>query len=132
MKGGIMKGGVVLKSLAVLAVLFGVTAIVDGLPIVLGIKNPDHLVLPWLIYYNLTMAAVSIFVGFGFWLRHAHAINVAGLVAVGHTIVWLLILTIFSDAVAMKSVIGMTVRSVIWISMFVLLSKKKESWFAPA
>lgn len=124
-----MKGKKIRRGFSIFAFILGIFTFIDGLQILFNITIPDYKVLHWLLYYNLIMAVVTIIAGIGFWRGHKPAILLSGILAVGHTIVMIMILTAFADLVALKSQIAMTVRSVAWILIFAISFNNKEDWF---
>lgn len=114
---------------AALSVLFGITAFIDGIPIALDLKEPTHNVIPWLLYYNLFLALISLIVGLGFAMKHSWTIIVAITIAFLHTIVWLLLITLYSEEAALKSTIAMNIRSVVWVIISFAVYFKKNEWF---
>ena len=124
-----MEGKKIRIGFSTFAFIIGIFTFIDGLPILFNITIPDHKVLYWLLYYNLIMAVVTIIAGIGFWRGHKPAILFSGILAVGHTIIMIMILTAFADLVALKSQIAMTIRSLAWILIFVISFYKKEDWF---
>lgn len=124
-----MKGKKMRRGFSIFAFILGIFTFIDGLQILFNITIPDYKVLHWLLYYNLIMAVVTIIAGIGFWRGHKPAILLSGILAVGHTIVMIMILTAFADLVALKSQIAMTVRSVAWILIFAISFNNKEDWF---
>jgi hypothetical protein len=124
-----MKGKKIRRGFSVFAFILGIFTFIDGLPILFNITIPDYKVLHWLLYYNLIMAVVTIIAGIGFWRGHKPAIPLSSILAIGHTIVMIMILTAFADLVALKSQIAMTIRSVAWILIFAISFKNKEDWF---
>lgn len=124
-----MKGKKIRRGFSIFAFILGIFTFIDGLQILFNITIPDYKVLHWLLYYNLIMAVVTIIAGIGFWRGHKPAILLAGILAVGHTIVMIMILTAFADLAALKSQIAMTVRSIAWILIFAISFNNKEDWF---
>ena len=124
-----MKGKKIRRGFSIFAFILGIFTFIDGLQILFNLTIPDYKVLHWLLYYNLIMAVVTIIAGIGFWRGHKPAILLAGILAVGHTIVMIMILTAFADLVALKSQIAMTIRSVAWILIFAISFNNKEDWF---
>ena len=124
-----MKGKKIRSGFSIFAIILGIFTFIDGLPILFNITIPDYKVLHWLLYYNLIMAVVTIIAGIGFWRGHKPAILLSGILAVGHTIVMIMILSAFTDLVALKSQIAMTIRSITWILIFSISFNNKEDWF---
>lgn len=124
-----MKGKKIRSGFSIFAIILGIFTFIDGLPILFNITIPNYKVLPWLLYYNLIMAVVTIIAGIGFWCGHKQAIWLSGILAIGHTIVMILILSAFQDLVVLKSQIAMTIRSITWILIFSISFNNKEDWF---
>ena len=121
-----MEGKKIQRGFSIFAFILGILTFIDGLPILLNFTIPDYKVLHWLLYYNLMMAVVTIITGIGFWRGHKSAIPLSAILALGHTIIMIMILTSFTDLVALKSQIAMTIRSVAWILIFAISFKNKE------
>ena len=124
-----MEGKKVQRGFSIFAFILGILTFIDGLPILFNFAIPDYKVIHWLLYYNLMMAAVTIIAGIGFWCGLKSAIPLSAFLSLGHTIVKIMILTAFTDLVALKSQIAMTIRSVAWILIFAISIKNKENWF---
>ncbi|HET54638.1 MAG TPA: hypothetical protein ENN33_05410 [Ignavibacteria bacterium] len=125
-----MTGRKIRKVISIFSFILGFLTFMDGLPILFQINIPDHSVINWLLYYNLLMAAVTIAAGAFFWRGEKLSIQSSGILAIGHTIVMMMILTVFADSAAAKSQIAMTVRSITWIVIFILSLKNRDEWFA--
>lgn len=125
-----MKGRKIRRVISIFSLILGFFTFMDGLPILFKINIPDHNVLNWLLYYNLLMAVLTIVAGISFWRGKILSIPSSGILAIGHTIVMVMILTAFADLAAVKSQIAMTVRSITWVLIFVLSLKNKDEWFA--
>ena len=58
---------VFIKIAAVVAVLFSLLTVVEGLQVLLGITNPEYIVLTPLLIYNVIMGFVGLFAGIVLW-----------------------------------------------------------------
>jgi hypothetical protein len=85
--------------------------------VLLGITDPPYIVLKPLLIYNLVMAIIGLAAGIALWLNLSWAITSAITIAVAHVIVFLIVGPMFllGGAVAMRSVLAMAVRSIVWI-----------------
>ena len=52
---------------AILAVALGLLSVREGGAVLLGVTVPAYHVLPWLVWYNVVMGAVSVAAGVGIW-----------------------------------------------------------------
>ncbi len=125
-----MKGKKIRIAISIFSFILGFFTFMDGLPILFKINTPDYNVINWLLYYNLLMAVLTILAGISFLRANRASIQSSGILAIGHTIVMLLIVTAFADLAAAKSQIAMTVRSITWIAIFFLSLKNRDVWFA--
>lgn len=125
-----MKGKKIRIAISIFSFVLGFFTFMDGLPILFKINTPDYNVINWLLYYNLLMAVLTIIAGISFLRGNRTSIQSSGILAIGHTIVMLLIVTAFADLAAAKSQIAMTVRSITWIAIFILSLKNRDVWFA--
>ncbi len=122
-----MKNALYFKIAAVVAAIMGLMALVTGTRVLVGAFVPDYHVLPWLVKYNVTMGAVSVFTGVVLWLRTKIALRLTALVTVAHVTVLALLLTVFHSVVATHSIRAMIFRSVVWLILFVLVWKRSVS-----
>lgn len=123
-----MKRDAILYILALIAILFAVTAWADGIPIALGWVEPNHKVISWLLYYNLILALLSFVAGIGFIKKYEWSIYLSGIIAIFHTLVWILIVAFFYEQAALKSHIAMNVRAIVWVFIFLLVFNNKNTW----
>jgi hypothetical protein len=87
---------------------------------------PDQIVLPWLVYYNVILAFVSLVTIFLIWREIKYCVHMSAFVFVSHTLVLFILVLIFitSGNIALKSIMAMALRSGIWITINRLLSSK--------
>lgn len=118
---------IVIKIVAVLAVIIGLLAAVTGTRVLLGLFDPDYQYFTILISYNIIMGLVSIAAGILIWRRNVKALILSYTITAFHIAVLLLLITIFSDIISIHSIGAMTFRSVAWIifSMIVWKSNPK-------
>jgi len=110
---------VFIKIAAVVAVLFSLLTVVEGLQVLLGITNPEYIVLTPLLIYNVIMGIVGMFVGVMIWANHRQALKFTTIVFAAHIIVLIFLGAIYfsNGAVALHSVKAMSIRSVVWLAI---------------
>ena len=111
---------------AVLAAILALPTIIEGSSVLLGISNPDQIVLKWLVVYNVTAAVFSLYVVWQIWTFAQNAGKLSLLMLAAHMSVFLILLLIFfsSGHVATKSLMAMGMRSSVWIVINLLLRSK--------
>jgi len=114
------------RAAVILAALSGLLAIIAGGQVLLGWRTPDHAVLMPLLLFNVVMGAVSIAVAFFLIRRDARAgRRAAALIALLNAGVWVLLgISAFAGAaVAGDSIVAMTLRTVLWGSIYLMLGR---------
>ncbi len=110
---------VIQRVFALVAVVFGLVTIVAGSRVLAG-TEPGYIVFRPLLFYNVVMGAVYIAAGVAAWRSAAHGkysaaaifiLNLLVLGAVGY-------LYASGGAVAMESLRAMTLRTVVWLVLF--------------
>jgi len=105
---------------SVLAFLIGSMSIVAGGKAMRG-WHPGYSVIAWLPVYNFVMGVLTLIPAVLIWVNSRYAmIAVIGTFSI-HTIILLLLLTIFRGNVASQSIAAMAFRLVIWIAIFALM-----------
>jgi hypothetical protein len=106
---------------AVLAFVIGIMAIFAGGQVLLGIL-PDYYVIDWLPIYNFVIGIASaFFTAIVIWKNNRLALP-ASITTFGlHTIVMLVVQTVYHDVVAPDSIRAMTVRLIIWTIILILM-----------
>lgn len=120
-----MKHRIGLMIASLLAVVVSIATLIEGTSVLLGLHVPDQIVLPWLVRYNVAAAVVSLVAVILLWLRR-HAGNGLSLVILfGHVAVLLIlaVLLLSGGLVAIKSILAMSMRSVLWAVIVVLLRR---------
>lgn len=107
------------KIAASVAVVFSLLTIVEGTQVLLGITQPEYVVLTPLLIYNVLMGFVGLFAGIALWRNLGWALKLTTLVVAAHIIVLLTVGVIYlsGGAVASHSVNAMVIRSVIWAAI---------------
>ncbi|MCI0521812.1 MAG: hypothetical protein L0Z70_16325 [Chloroflexi bacterium] len=112
------------KLASILAFVIGAMAVFAGGQALLG-KDPGYHVINWLLLYNYTLGVLTVAVTAGLlWVNHRWAVTAAVLTFSLHALVMLLLQTAFRSAVAMESVVAMTVRLVVWGLILGLLAAR--------
>ncbi|KAA3644192.1 MAG: hypothetical protein DWQ07_18965 [Chloroflexi bacterium] len=110
------------KTAAGLAFIIGAMAIFAGGQVVLG-KIMDYYVIDWLPIYNLIVGLISVFfTAVTIWKDSKIAMPAAIATFISHTTVMLVLQTAYRDVVAPDSIIAMTVRMIVWLSILILLT----------
>ncbi len=103
------------KIIAIIAIIIGLMAVITGSRVLLGVFDPGYKYFLTLVSYNVIMGAVSIVAGILIWKQSSKAVLFSGVIASFHIIVFLLLVTVFSDIISDHSISAMTFRSVVWI-----------------
>lgn len=114
-----VRGGRLVRVMAVVGMVFGAVSIVAGTRVLAGIDRPDYVVLRWLVAYNVAAGAAGVIVGVGLWLWRRWGARGAVLLAGAHASVLgvLVGMRFVGEAVATDSLAAMTLRSVIWLAI---------------
>jgi len=105
---------------SILAFLVGSMSIVAGGKAMQG-WNPGYNVLSWLPAYNFVIGLLTLVPAYLLWINNRYAWT-ASIVTFGmHTIVLLLLLTVFHGQAANQSLGAMSFRVIVWIAILVLL-----------
>ncbi len=108
------------QTASVLAFIIGIMSIVAGGKAMRG-WDPGYSVITWLPVYNFVMGILTLIPAVLIWVNHRYAmIAVIGTFSI-HTIVLLLLLTIFRGNVAFQSIAAMLFRLVVWIVILALM-----------
>ncbi len=113
---------------AILAVMLGLLSVLEGGRVLLGQYVPDYPVLPWLVWYNVVLGALSAAVGVGIWQGSERSRNFAVNILTLHAIVFagLFALKQTGQIVAMKSIFAMMFRTFAWIVIYLLVRWKRQ------
>ncbi len=114
---------IILRILAVLAVIVGLMAVVMGTRVLTGFFEPGYATFPLLISYNVLMGLLSAVAGYLIWIKHKRAVSLAVFITIAHIAVLLSLITMFNDIVAEQSVKAMIFRSIIWVVIFLSVSR---------
>jgi hypothetical protein len=115
------------KIAAGIAVIFSLLSTIEGFQVLLGITQPDYIVLTPLLIYNVFMGVVGVIVGLLLWFNRQRALKLAVIVTSMHLIVLALVsmMHILGGVVALHSVYAMGLRSIIW-SVIVWLTRRAK------
>lgn len=109
------------KIAAILAVIIGVMAVFAGGRVLLGVL-PDYYIIDWLPIYNFAAGAISVFVtSILIWRNNKLAMPVAMTTFAAHAAVMLILLTAYRQVVAPDSLVAMTIRITVWVTILILL-----------
>ncbi|MBK6604061.1 MAG: hypothetical protein IPO06_25780 [Leptospiraceae bacterium] len=108
-----------------LGILLAIPTLIEGTSVILGKEQGGMIVLFWLVYYNVGMALFSLFVVYTIWKNLSNKLTMTSVVAVGHVLVLFVLVAIYlsSGQVAVKSLLAMTMRSLVWGTIYFLVRK---------
>lgn len=105
---------------SILAFLVGIMSIFAGGMVIRGWK-PGYAVLSWLPVYNFAVGLLTLVPAILLWVNNRFALA-ASLMAFGvHTIVLVLLITVFRGQVATQSISAMSFRVIVWVVIIALL-----------
>lgn len=109
------------KVASVLAFVIGAMAIFAGGQVLVG-KDPGYYVIDWLPLYNYTIGILTVFItALLIWTNNKFAWPAAIATFSIHVIIMLILQTAYRDAVAMDSIVAMTLRLGIWSVILTLM-----------
>lgn len=113
---------------AILAIMLGLLTIREGGSVLLGLTVPNYPVLPWLVWYNVAVAVLSVAAGVGMWKKLEWSITLSTNILALHATVFasLVGLSYFGQTVARISIFAMMFRTFTWIVIVSLLKWKRE------
>jgi hypothetical protein len=111
------------RLLAIIAVLFGFATIVAGSRVLLG-SDPGYLVYRPLLIFNTAMGAAYVAAGVLAWLDAGRGKYAAATIFALNCVVLGFIAYLYADkaVVAVESVRAMTLRTVVWLALFLGLA----------
>ena len=109
------------KIAAILAFIIGAMAVFAGGQALLG-KDPGYYVINWLLLYNYTVGILTVFLAAPLiWTNSRFALPAAIGISSIHALVMIILLTGYRDVVATDSIVAMTIRIVVWLTILVLM-----------
>ncbi len=119
------------KIAAILALIIGGMAVVAGVQVLLG-NDPGYYVIDWVPVYNYTAGILTALVTATLiWRNSRLAWSAATATFSLHTVVMLILLTLYRDVVAVDSIRAMAIRMLAWAIilglMYAQLRKDKAS-----
>ena len=105
---------------SILAFLVSIMSIFAGGMVIRGWR-PGYSVLSWLPVYNFVVGLLTLLPAYLLWVNSRHATTASIVTFAIHTIVLLLLLTVFRGQVAAQSIGAMSFRVVVWIVILALL-----------
>lgn len=117
---------ILVKIVAVLAVVIGIPTIITGSRVLLGVFDPGYQYFTLLIVYNIILGIISVIIGALIWMKNSKALFYSYIITSTHALVFISLATIFSDIIAIRSVEAMAFRFASWviISIIVWTSQK--------
>lgn len=119
MKGITINKTIYKKIAASVAIVFSILSITEGSQVLLGITQPDYVVLTPLLIYNVIMGIVGLFVGVMIWVNHSKTLIFTSTVIAVHLSVLMIVVAIYFSigTVALHSVKAMGIRSFVWLAI---------------
>jgi hypothetical protein len=113
---------------SIFAVVLGLLSVKEGGSVLLGLTIPNYHVIPWLVWYNVAMGAVSVVAGVGMWMRSAWSISLSVNILAFHGIVFfgLIGMQRYGQDVAMHSIFAMMFRTFTWTVIYLLLKWNRQ------
>jgi hypothetical protein len=105
---------------SILVFLVGTISIFAGGMVLRG-WQPGWNVIPWLPIYNFVVGLLTLISAYLLWVNHRYALSASISIFSIHTIVLLLLLTVFRNTAAFQSVGAMSFRVAAWIAILALL-----------
>jgi uncharacterized membrane protein len=117
---------VLLRSAALVAVLFGAATIFSGVRVLFGsdaARQAAGAYVPWVLWFNTVAGLAYIAAGLGLWLRRAWAVRLSAVLAVTSVLVFaaLGVYIALGGAYEARTVAAMALRCTFWIGL---------AWFA--
>lgn len=105
--------------LAAVGVLFGLVTLVEGSRVLAGV-DPGYIVFKPLLVYNVAMGVVYVAAGLLAWRWLPRGRALAGVIVALNLVVFVAVAWMYSSgrAVAARSVQAMTMRTVVWLVIF--------------
>ncbi len=107
------------KIAAMLAIIIGIMAIRVSTKALRG-WQPGWKVFLWLPMYNLVMGILSLIPAILLWMHHPYALTASLVIFATHTVIFVLLLSIFRAKVARQSVRAMAFCVATWLVILVL------------
>ena len=109
------------KASAIMAFVIGAMAVFAGGKVLLG-QVPDYYVIDWVPVYNFSVGLITAaFTAIVIWQNGKLALPAAIATLSSHSIVMIVLQTIYRDIVAPDSIQAMTIRITVWIIILTLL-----------
>ena len=102
---------------AVVALVVGLTTVVEGGSVLLGIETKKYHIILWLVRYNVFIGFISLLAGIGLWMEKIWAGILAKVILICHGVVLLLlsVMLLLGLTVAVISIVAMLFRTAMWI-----------------
>lgn len=112
------------RTASVVAALFGLATIVVGGRVLTGLSHPGYVVFRPLLIYNTAMGAVYLGASIAMWRSLLWGTRAAAVIFVLNLLVsgGIVILYTAGSAVAIQSLRAMTLRTAVWLGLFVALT----------
>lgn len=111
------------RTVAIIAIAFGLLTIAVGSSVFLGYFDPGYIVFVPLLIFNIFMGFVYTAAGFLIWQHHKHALQTTKAIVLLNLAVLLAILAFYFTGmpVADESLKAMAFRTVVWLIIFASL-----------
>ena len=114
------------KIAAVLAFIIGAMAVFAGAQVLLG-NDPGYYVINWVPIYNYTAGILTIFITAILIWRASKLAWLAAITTFSlHTLVMIILQTVYRDVVAVDSIRAMTIRMIAWAIILVLMFAQSQ------
>lgn len=109
------------KAASILAFAIGAMAIFAGGKVLLG-QDPGYYVIDWVPIYNFSAGLITFLItAILIWKNSKYAVPAAIATLSSHSIVMIILQTVYGEVVAPDSIQAMTVRIIVWIVILALL-----------
>jgi hypothetical protein len=109
------------KIASILALIIGAMAVFAGGKVLLGI-DPGYYVIDWVPIYNFSMGLISVFfTAVLLWKNRPFALTAASATLMAHSIVMIVLQTVYRSSVSGESIQAMTIRIIVWITILALI-----------
>lgn len=113
------------KFASITALIFSILTIVEGTQVLLGLTQKDYLVFTPLLFYNVIMAIVGLYVSALIWMNNMRSLKNSVIVTALHLLVFIVVISmlISNASVATHSVKAMGIRFAVWLLITIVTWK---------
>lgn len=109
------------KTLAIIAILFGLVTIFSGYRVLFGISDPGYVVFLPLLIYNFLMGFIYLLVAWFIWKNLDRGLKLSRLIAFMNLGVLIMIGALFllsDNLLAIDSIYAMSFRTIVWFWIY--------------